>query len=61
MNKKLLSPNILLVFVIITGISGVLGGIKHHETWRIVLGAVTLGLAIIAVTLKIITAYKQKV
>ncbi len=61
MNKKRLSPNILLVCTIIIGLTGVLGGIKHHETWRIVLGAVTLGLVIIAVILKIITAYRQKV
>ena len=61
MNKKGLSPNILLVCITIIGISGVLSGVKHHETWRIVLNAITLGLLIILTVIKVIKTARQKV
>jgi hypothetical protein len=60
MNKKLFY-NIILICAIIISVTGVLSGIKHHETWRIILNAITLGLLIILAILKIIYAYKQKV
>jgi hypothetical protein len=60
-NKKRLSPNILLVCITIIGITGILSGVKHHETWRIILGAITLGLLMIGPIIKVIKAARQKV
>jgi hypothetical protein len=61
MNKKRISFNILLISVSIIGVTGVMNGVKHHETWLIILNAITLGLLMIAAIVKIIKAARQKV
>jgi hypothetical protein len=54
MNKKRLFPNIILICAIIISVTGVLSGVKHHETWRIILNAITLGMLIIVAVIKVI-------
>jgi hypothetical protein len=42
MKKKLVAPFITFLALFLTGISGLIKGIEHHETWRIVLASTGL-------------------
>jgi hypothetical protein len=60
MNKKKLSPNIILISAAIIGLTGFMSGVKKHETWQIALNAITLGLVVIAFVLKAVKATREK-
>jgi glucose uptake protein GlcU len=46
---------------VIINASTLLGGIKHHETWRIIVGSIALALIIVAIGLTALGYKRNKV
>ncbi|MCR8557441.1 hypothetical protein KXD93_07305 [Mucilaginibacter sp. BJC16-A38] len=51
----------LYICTVVINVSTLLGGIKHHETWRIVVGSISLALIIIAIGLTVLGYKRNKV
>ncbi len=54
------SQYIIFICVFVISITTILGGIKYHETWRIVIGSISLMLITAAVILNFIKYRKEK-
>ncbi|MDP9077600.1 MAG: hypothetical protein M3O71_09285 [Bacteroidota bacterium] len=50
----------LYICTVVINVSTLLGGIKHHETWRIVVGAVSLALITAALIILLVKNIKYK-
>jgi len=48
----------LYISVLVINLSTLIGGIRQHETWRIVVGAIALTLILVAIILTLI-GYKR--
>ena len=60
MDRKNILPVVTLICVMIINITTLLNGIKHHEDYMIVIGAIGCGLMLIAFILQGVKRNKEK-
>jgi len=60
MNKKNIYQSITFISIVVINITTLLGGIKHHESYRIILGGIGVGLMAIAMIGQFVSNYRQK-
>jgi hypothetical protein len=58
--KKTLYSILLFVSVITIGITGILNGVKHGETWLIIVSCISLAMISLAAAINLIGAYREK-
>jgi hypothetical protein len=58
--KKPLYSILLFVSVITIGITGILNGVKHGETWLIIVSCISLAMITLAAVINLISFYREK-
>ena len=48
MNKKIVLPFITFLAMLVVNVTSIIKGVENHETWRIVVSSVALGLILVA-------------